>query len=244
MRFAIANLQFAICIAAGLALSCDRKIQTPSLPARVVPKGNGVVRGVVRFIGTPPLMKEIDNGTCGPDAKKLMQETVLVGPAGGLKNVLVSIEGIGRSDGSNLPPAVLDQVNCRYVPHVMGLVAGQELLVKSSDPTLHNVQFQGQKNAQQNFGMTHAGAQRSVKSLIEPEIVHVRCDVHPWMSAWIGVFENPYFAVTGDDGTFEIKDLPSGEYKLVAWHELYGELKRPLKVDEKQPAEVKFEYKQ
>jgi hypothetical protein len=173
-----------------------------------------------------------------------MQETVVIAPNSGLRNVLVSIEGAGKSDGSSLSPAVLDQVNCRYVPHVMGVVAGQELLVKSSDPTLHNVQFQGQKNAQQNFGMTQAGARRSVKSLIEPEVVHVRCDVHPWMSAWIGVFENPYFAVTGDDGSFEIKDLPSGEYQIVAWHEMYGELKQPVKVDGNQPAVVTFKYRQ
>jgi plastocyanin len=189
-------------------------------------------------------MNQIANDHCLPDAPVLKEETVVVGANGGLKNVLVSIEGLGAMDGSSLPPARLDQVDCRYVPHVLGLCAGQTLRVTSSDPTLHNVQFAGTLNRAQNFGMTHAGATRDVTTLTRPEVVPVRCDVHPWMLAYVVVTENPFFAVTGDGGTFEIKDLPPGDYKLVAWHERYGRLEQSLSVTDEKPLDVKFDYKQ
>ena len=241
----------------ALCASCDQSGEkangSPAAPgsreaggARDIRKGNGLVRGRVTFVGTPPVMKEIANDHCRPDAPTLKEETVIVGANGGLKNVMVSIEGLGAMDGSSLPPARLDQVNCRYVPHVLGLCAGQTLTVTSADPTLHNVQFAGTLNRAQNFGMTQAGATRDVTTLTNPEVVPVRCDVHPWMLAYVVVTENPFFAVTGDDGTFEIKNLPPGDYKLVAWHERYGRLEQPVSVtnENEKPLDVKFDYKQ
>jgi hypothetical protein len=127
---------------------------------------------------------------------------------------------------------------------VLALCAGQELLVRSSDPTLHNVQFAGTANRPQNYGLTQAGAERSVRSLTKPEIVPVRCDVHPWMLAYVAVTENPFAAVTADDGGFEIKQLPPGEYKLVAWHELYGRLEQSISVSDEKALDVSFVYKQ
>jgi len=231
-----------------LTASCDDKRSgatgSPAAPPQAIVKGHGIIRGRVTFDGVPPVMKEIANDHCRPDAPKLTEETVIVSRDGGLKNVVVSIEGLGAMDGATLPPARLDQVDCRYVPHVLGLCAGQQLVVRSSDPTLHNVQLNGALNRPQNFGMTGAGVEKTVKDLTQPEVVPVRCDVHPWMLAYVAVFDNPYFAVTPDGGAFEIKDLPPGRYTLVAWHELYGRLEQSILVNDEKPLDVSFTYKQ
>jgi plastocyanin len=214
--------------------------ESPPAPARVV--GKGVIHGRVTFRGTAPVMKEIDTNICHPGAPKLTEETVLVGAGGGLKNVFVHLEGAPKSAGPD-EPAMLDQVHCRYVPHVLGVTVGQKLVVKSSDPTMHNVHLIAEKNAAANFGMTAAGLEKTL-TFTHSETIRVKCDVHPWMTAYVIVCENPFFALSNDDGKFEIKDLPPGEYKLVAWHELYGKLEQAVSVSKDRPAVVKFEYKE
>lgn len=211
--------------------------------SRVLRTGNGVVRGVVKFDGVPPKMATIANQPCHPGAGALEEETVIVGDGGAMMNVFVFVEGAGSGDGSNRKPAVLDQVHCRYVPHVVGVQVGQTLTVRSSDDTMHNVHYKPDHNAAANFGMTKVGAERDAK-FAAPEFIRVKCDVHPWMTAHIGVFENPFFAATGVDGRFEIKGLAPGEYTLVAWHELYGRQEQPLTIaDETKPVEATFRYK-
>jgi len=192
-------------------------------------RGSSVVRGQVKFVGTPPAMEEIANQPCHAGAPKLKEETVVLGPTAGLANVFVRIDGLPPVDGSTLPPAKLDQVHCRYVPHAVGVCVSQPLLVRSSDDTMHNVHWDPTTNAPANFGLTRAGSDKTV-SFRASEFIKVRCDVHPWMSATIGVFENPFFAVTDADGRYEIDNLPPGKYKLIAWHERYGELVREVEV--------------
>jgi len=205
--------------------------------------GNGVVRGVVKFDGVPPRMATLANKPCHAGAPELEEETVIVGEAGAMMNVLVFVKGAGSDDGSKREPAVLDQIHCRYIPHVVGVQTGQTLIVRSSDDTMHNVHYKPQRNAAGNFGMTQPGAEKRVQ-FASPEFVRVKCDVHPWMTAYVGVFENPFFAATGVDGTFGIRNLPAGEYTLVAWHELYGKMEQALTVDEEKPVETTFRYKQ
>jgi hypothetical protein len=200
---------------------------------RVAPesaRGDATVDGRVLLTGTPPPVRPIDNQPCHDHAKPIEDETVLVGPSGGLRNVFVYLEGGPSVDGSTLLPAVLDQVDCRYVPHVVGVVAHQPLIVRSSDPAYHNTHYTPARNPAANFGLKQAGHQKTV-SFPAPEIFHVRCDVHPWMSAYIGVFDNPLFAVTDADGAFAIGSVPSGDYTLVAWHELYGQQRYPIRVE-------------
>jgi plastocyanin len=251
LRFSICDLRFAIgWLIVGCAtclIGCDNEASSaggsPAAPPRVFKTGTGVVRGVVKFDGVPPKMAAIANQPCHAGAPELEEETVIVGDGGAMMNVFVYVEGAGTGDGSKREPAVLDQVHCRYVPHVVGVQIGQALAVRSSDDTLHNVHYKPQRNAAANFGLTKPGAAKAVTFTV-PEFVRVKCDVHPWMTAYVGVFENPFFAATGVDGTFEIRNLPAGEYTLVAWHELYGRREQPLTVaEETKPVEATFRYK-
>lgn len=222
-----------------LVAGCERA-QVPSAPTLpVFQPGPGVVRGVVNFVGTPPVMQNIANQPCHEDATPLVEESVIV-TDGKLKNVFVYVKNGARSDGANVEAAILDQVNCQYVPHVVGVQVGQKLLIRSSDPTLHNVHYVPQLNPAANFGMTGAGQEKSV-TFEHAEFITVKCDVHPWMNAHIGVFDDPLFAVSAADGTFEIKGLPAGKHTLVAWHERYGELTKEIEVVAGR-VDVDFEY--
>ena len=249
MKLPICDLRLTIgslIVGCACLIGCDNASSatgSSAAPARVLKTGNGVVRGVVKFDGVPPKMAAIANKPCHGGAPELEEETVIVGDGGAMMNVFVFVEGAGAGDGGEREPAVLDQVHCRYVPHVVGVQVRQTLTVRSSDDAMHNVHYKPDRNAPANFGMTKAGAEKPV-TFAAPEFVRVKCDVHPWMTAYVGVFENPFFAATGVDGTFEIKGRPAGQYKLVAWHELYGRREQPLTVaDESQPVEATFRYK-
>jgi plastocyanin len=236
----ILDFGLRILVALLLLTGCDPKSpEKPAAPPRDV-SGNSVVRGKILFTGLPPVMKEIPNQPCHEGAPKLTEETVLVGAEGGLKNVLVTIEGIGPSAPKGAAP-MLDQVHCRYTPHVLGVTVGEEMVIRSSDATLHNVHITGASGDVMNFGLTSAGAEKRL-SFATPGVLRAKCDVHPWMSAYIAVIENPFFAVTGDDGSFEIKNVPAGSFKLVTWHEQYGRLEQPITCSDEKPAEVKLTY--
>jgi plastocyanin len=229
-------------------IGCDNDVssakRSDAVPPRVqVRTGKGVVRGTVKFDGVPAKMATIANQPCHAGAPEIEEETVIVGDGGTMMNVLVYVEGAGAGDGSKRDPAVLDQVHCRYVPHVVGVQVGQTLNVRSSDDTMHNVHYKPDRNAPGNLTMSRTGAEKQV-TFAAAEFIRVKCDVHPWMTAYVGVFDTPFFAATGVDGKFEINGLPKGEYTLVAWHELYGRQQQPLTVaDETTPVEASFRYK-
>lgn len=186
-------------------------------------------------------MNTIANQPCHDEAGPIKEETIVVND-GGLKNTLVYLVGGPRFSGAAREPAVLDQVSCRYVPHVVGVQVGQTLKIKSSDPTIHNVHYIPDQNPPANFGMTAAGAEKDV-TFSSPEIFRVKCDVHPWMTAYVGVFDNSFYDVSGNDGSFEISQVPAGPYKLVAWHEQLGMREVDLTVNGEAPIEMNFEYR-
>lgn len=228
-------------VALLVVTACDQK---PAALPREAPKyGSATIRGKVNFVGTAPKRAEIPNQPCHDGAGPLLDETVVVNENGTLANVFVYVADAPPSDGSKREPAPLDQKDCRYVPHVVGLQVGQQVRVRSSDPTLHNVHYIPARNAPANFGLTAAGAEKSVK-FDAAEFIRVKCDVHPWMTAYIGVFDSPFFAATGEkDGTFEIAKVPAGTYRLVAWHEQYGNVEKSVTVKENETVDVSFEYK-
>jgi plastocyanin len=158
-------------------------------------------------------------------------EEVVVNPNGTLKNVLIYVkEGLGSRKFD--PPAAkleFEQKGCQYTPHVLGIQVGQELEIVNGDPTLHNVHSLSKENAQFNVAQPKQGM-KLTKKFDKPEVFKVKCEVHTWMSAYIGVFSHPYFAVTADDGSFRLKNLPAGDYTIEAWHEKYGTQTMKVKV--------------
>jgi plastocyanin len=199
--------------------------------------GNGIVRGIVSFKGTAPEGEEIAAGKCHASSPATTASPVVVSAAGRLKDVVVYVKDAAPADVPMPGPAVLDQVNCRYVPNVLAVRTGQVVRVTSSDPTLHNVHVLALDNPGVNFGMTGAGQSRDLTFGV-PERVRFKCDVHPWMSAHVYVFDHPAFAVTADDGNYEIKGLPPGEHTLVFSHPFLGDREREVKVSDGTPAEA------
>jgi plastocyanin len=147
-----------------------------------------------------------------------------------IKNVMVFVDHeFSQKFPAPSEPVVLDQKGCEYEPHVFGVVEGQKVTVRNSDETNHNVHFLPKKNEEHNFTQPKPG-DKDIVLVAEPKPFKIKCDVHPWMGAYAAVFKHPFFSVTGDEGTFEIKDLPPGKYKLIAWHETFGEVSAEVEV--------------
>jgi plastocyanin len=208
---------------------CDdgtRATDSASDPMVALPQpvfGDGSLRGVVRREGPRPPVKMLDNTSCHASAKAIPDETLLVGPDLGLANAVVWLKSAPGSDGSGQPTVKLDQIDCRYTPHVVALQVGQRLRVTTSDPIFHNTHYLSRLNGTDNFGLSSAGDFKDIR-FKHPEFFRVRCDVHKWMSAWIAVMPSPFFATTDESGTFTIDRVPPGHYTIGVWHELLGEL--------------------
>ncbi len=143
----------------------------------------------------------------------------VVGADGALGNVLLRVTaGVTGAYAAPAEAKQLDQKGCAYSPRVLALMAGQPLDIVSSDATLHNVHAAAKENEAFNLGMPAPGTRYS-RTFEKPEIVPFKCDVHPWMRAWVAVVSHPFFAVTGPDGLYEIRGLPAGTYTVEAWHE-------------------------
>lgn len=210
------------------------------------------IGGSVKLAGDAPEAGELDMSAVKECAEQhadpVMDPSVMVGEGGSLANVIVSIKtddptSLGGEASSD--PVEIDQEGCMYHPHVLSMTSGQELVVKNSDPFLHNVHSLATINPAFNFGQPNKDPGKKVPDAPKAaEVFRVKCDVHPWMSAYIGVFEHPFHAVTGDDGKFEIKGtVPDGDYTLVAWHEKFGEQEQAVTIKDGKPAaEVAFSF--
>lgn len=207
------------------------------------------ITGTVTLKGTPPKEKEItvmmDDANC-----RKMHPTVptthfyLTGPQGQLADVVVSLQGIsGKSTGASAPPVLLDQKGCLYTPYVFAVQTGQKILVRNSDPVPHNVHCipgEGSGNQERNELQVPNGPDLTFV-LSKPEMFcKFACQVHEWMFSYACVFDHPYFAVTGKDGTFKIADVPPGKYKIQAAHRKAGTDTRDIEVKEGEPAKADF----
>lgn len=210
------------------------------------PSGNSAVSGVVRFEGTMPELRVINMSSdpiCMTETP-VPSEVVLVGPDNGLANVFLYVKD-GLEGGPFAPPETdveMDQKGCRYMPHVLGVQVGQPLRIVNSDPGLHNVHAVPKVNAEFNFAQPLQGLENT-RIFTQPEImVPFRCDVHGWMSAYVGVVPHPFFTVSGPDGSFEIAGLPAGTYTVEAWHERFGTRTGTITVDGTSGATLDFTF--
>lgn len=207
------------------------------------------IAGSIAFQGTAPKMTLIDvssEATCHSKAEAHPQYTdnVVVNPNGTLRNVFVYVkEGLG---GATFPPSseavVFDQQGCHYTPHVFGIQTNQPLRILNSDEgVLHNIHAFSKVGNGFNFGMPKV--MESVKTFKKSEVmVRIKCDVHSWMGAYAGVVDHPFFAVSGDDGSFKLPPLPPGQYVIEAWHEEYGSQTQSVTVAPQETKEVSFSF--
>jgi plastocyanin len=188
----------------------------------------GGVAGAVMFSGDAPAAEAIQMAAdpfCQTShSEAVMSTPVMVDADGGLMNVVIHVTGglDGYSFGDAMDQMVLDQKGCIYEPHVIAVQTGQTVLIRNSDDTLHNVNVQPSNNPAFNQGQPLAGMELE-RQFENAEIgIPARCDVHPWMGAFINVFEHPYYSISTADGAFTIPQLPPGDYVIEAWHETLG----------------------
>jgi hypothetical protein len=196
----------------------------PAPAAPTVPTGPGVITGSIGWKGEAPARTKIrrDSDPVCAKTEQLSEDIVVTG--GKLAGVLVRIKnGTAGTWTPPTAPAVLTQSACAYRPRVLGIQAGQPLGVDNGDPTYHNVR--GERGGKTVFNESQPdGAARILKATAgnAGDVLHLRCDVHPWMESFVPVQDHPFFAVTGTDGSFTIKGLAPGKYVLEAWHPVLG----------------------
>jgi plastocyanin len=177
--------------------------------------------------------------------RKVGTDNVLINADGTIQNVIVYVSaGLeGKKFDTPAAKATINQVGCMYVPHVQTVMISQVVTIINSDPTMHNIHSLAKKSREFNFAQPNPGDRRDV-SFARPEFVKIKCDVHPWMSAFVGVFDHPHHAVTDKKGVC-VLELPPGAYELSAWHEELGEAK-PQKVNIKagEMLNLTFEFEQ
>jgi plastocyanin len=245
MRWITTVIVAATCVVAT-APGCSResatkggeagRSKTVQAPLHPDPTKTGAVIGRVKFEGTPPpptvIQMSADPYCAQVNGGGVKRESVEVGKDGGLRDVFVYVKsGLGNVRYEPpTEPAVLDQVRCMYRPTVLGVQVGQPLTIRNSDKTLHNVHALPDKSSGFNIGMPSKGM-TATRKFSEPEVlVRIKCDVHPWMEAYVGVVDNPFFAVTHVSGQYRIGGLPPGTYTIEAVHPKLGRRSREVTV--------------
>jgi hypothetical protein len=244
----------------ALAAACGLGLSTGPVRADNE-KGTAVIKGRVIFEGTPPGTKQLPpmnaDAVCQKHhaAKPVPDQGTIVYTKDGNAIPYVFVYVKNGIKGKYTPPGepvVIDQKGCQYRPHVVGMVAGQQIDIKNSDPTNHNIHSLAEKNNKFNFAQPNANMVRSLTgrdTFTRPEImVKIKCDVHAWMSTFVGVCPHPFFDVSKshDDhsasgdlrGSYEIKNLPAGDYEIEAVHETFGRVTQKVSVKDGETREL------
>ncbi len=207
---------------------------------------SGNIAGSIVFEGTAPGMDAIDMSSesvcAAKHASTPMIEEVVVNGNGTLANVFVYVkEGLESLQFPTPGAVLLDQNGCVYLPHVLGVMAGQDITIKNSDGLLHNINASPAE--QRGFNTSQPVAMETTRAFGTAEVmVPLRCDVHGWMNAYIGVLDHPYHSVSNGSGAFSLSTLPPGDYAIEAWHERYGTQTQNVTVTTGQTAEVTFTF--
>ncbi len=238
---------------AALIVGCSGKKPANQTEAwfKVDPKTAGTVSGNVRFTGKTPAHTTV-NMDNEPQCAKLHQSPVFDDAVavndGALANVFIYIkqglEGKKFEPPANTEmPAVMDQKGCWFGPRVLGVQVGQMFKVTNSDPLTHNIHPLAQINREWNQSQSQ-GTEPLARRFAQPEVmIRVKCNIHSWMHAWIGVVPHPYFAVTGADGSFQFRDVPPGSYTVEAWQEQLGTQSQQVFLSPAGKSDIVFEFK-
>jgi len=222
----------AIVMVASLSVATfadESESKAPAQNIGGVEGDGGTIKGLIVYDGKTPPQKKItiaQDPVCikARQNNPLHSETWVFGKNGDkdvLQNVLVYVsKGLeGKKFDVPAKPTIIDQIDCQYIPHVSGTMANQKVDIKNSDPTLHNVQAFPKNNTPFNDGMPVKGMVLNKKFTASELGIRLQCAVHPWMGAYLHVMDHPFYAVTGKDGTFELRGLPDGTYTISVWHE-------------------------
>jgi plastocyanin len=237
--------------AVALATGCggEKALETP--PAAVAvknpvdPATAGRVTGKISFQGTPPAPQSKKNASDSACPEYIVSQDVVVSPDGGLQNVFVYVkDGLGNLKFP-VPSTsvVLGQERCEYAPHVLGIQVGQTLDIVNGDETLHNIHAVPVSNGEFNKPQQFKGFRNTHVFNTAEVMVPFKCDVHKWMSAYVGVLDHPFFAVSGKDGSFTLDGLPPGTYTIEAVHEKYGRQTQRVTLAPKASQDVSFTFK-
>lgn len=250
MRLSIAVVAaiflFAACGGGGSSSDAPASSSEPAASADTTPLGSATVSGAISFTGTAPDRNSVrlDRDCSALHTDPVLSEAVVVNDNGTLANVFVYVkEGLGDSNFA-VPsePVVFNQEGCVYTPHVFGVQVGQTLQILNSDPFMHNVNALAESNRPFNMGMPNAGDVRDRTFRVPEVMLQIKCDVHAWMNAYVGVVDHPFFAVSSQTGDFSIGDLPAGDYVLEAWHEQYGTATQSVTVADGESVSVEFSF--
>jgi len=226
-----------LCAAASLPFVAAQPpaIATGSIKGRIrltaPAPGNPIIR-----MGMDPRCAEATRG------KRVVQDAVVTSSDGGLANAFVHLAGSFPGAPRPAGAVTIDQQSCMYRPRVVGARVGQTIEFRNSDPTLHNVHGLSTASNDFNVGQPVKGQLFAFQLKREEVMLHIKCDVHRWMTAYVGVVDHPYFAVSGDQGTFTIEAIPPGRHTIRAWHERYGTLTQSVDVAAGTAANVEFIY--
>ncbi|MCH7590462.1 hypothetical protein IIB34_05435 [PVC group bacterium] len=206
------------------------------------------ITGKINFEGDVPKLREIkmeaDPICLMKHDSPVYSQALVLGEGNTMANVFVHVVGGSLNKDYPVPtePVVLDQNGCMYVPHVLGVRVGQSLKILNSDGTLHNVHGMPKVNDEFNMAMPKFRKKMN-RTFDKAEFMFaIKCDVHPWMGAWVAVMEHPFFNVTKEDGVFTINDLPAGEYEIEAWHEKLGTKKVSVILSEGESKDINFTF--
>ncbi len=246
-------------------MGCGQKANEPAnvpessgpAPTTIHPDGKavdpataGTITGTINLEGAPPKPRNINMAGVSSCAKEhagnpAQTEDVVPGENGTLQNVVVYLQGDFSAYKFDIPQTAvtLDQKGCQYQPHVLALMTYQPLAITTSDKVEHNIHPVPKINRQWNF-TEPPGAAPSQQSFAHPEVaIPVKCNLHAWMKAYVAVLDSPYFAVTGKDGSFELRNVPPGSYTVTAWHEVYGAVQQNIVLAGKESKTVMLGFK-
>jgi plastocyanin len=222
----------------------------PAAPAggATGPTGTATVSGTVTYSGDVPNLRPVsmsaDPACAAKHTGDVPNNVLVLGDSQSLGNVLVYVKSGLPAGQYSAPaePAVIDQNGCLYDPRVIGVMKGQEVKFLNSDGILHNVHALPQQNQEFNIAMPAERKEASHTFDQPEEAFRVKCDVHPWMNAYIRVLEHPFFATTGPDGQFSLANLPAGTYEIEAWHERLGTQTQSVTVADGATGSVTFNF--